>query len=183
MQRTKWSDSRCLGNWILPVTRLRETNIGRVAEQLQSRGIHSSFKAGSIECVPGFHHEAIRLPNGHTLALTGLKRVFPSSGAAAKKPTDVLGDLIVDLDEDFQVAWMWNSFDHLDVKRTSLGNEKCKAGAGEDGCTPVFLGHEAMGWLHSNSLNYVAGTGDLLVSIPEQDWVIKIDYKDGTGNR
>ncbi len=46
---------------------LRETNIGRVAEQLEKHGIHSDCRMGGKECVSGFHHEAIRLPNGHTL--------------------------------------------------------------------------------------------------------------------
>ena len=64
---------------------------------------------------------------------------------------DVLGDLIVDLDENLQVSWVWNSFDHMDLKRASLGDEKCKEGPGDDGCTPVFLAPTANGWLHSNS--------------------------------
>lgn len=160
---------------------VRETNISRVADQLTSRGISSSCKKGSSECVPGFHHEAIRLPNGHTLAMAGLERMLPSP-TGSKEKVDILGDLIIDLDEDFQVTWMWNSFDHLDVKRASLGKEKCREGAGDDGCTPVFLAHEAEGWLHSNSLAYMPATGDLLVSMPEQDWVIKVDYKDGKGS-
>jgi hypothetical protein len=160
---------------------LRETNISRVAEQLESHGIHSDCKTGAKECVPGFHHEAIRLPNGHTVVIAGLERLFPAGTQGAKGPVDVLGDLILDLDENFQLVWFWNSFDHLDLKRSSLGNEKCKAGPGNDGCTPVFLAPEANGWLHSNSLSYVPETGDLLLSIPEQDWVIKIDYRDGKG--
>ena len=38
---------------------IRETNVGRVAEQLESRGIHSDCKKGGKECLSGFHHEAI----------------------------------------------------------------------------------------------------------------------------
>ena len=161
---------------------LRETNIGRVAEQLESRGIKSNCKKGSEECVPGFHHEITLLPNGHILALAGLERMFPAGTQGSKERVDVLGDLVIDLDPELQVAWVWNSFDHMDLKRASLGAEKCKEGAGDDGCTPVFLAPEANGWLHSNSLQYVAGSGDLLVSIPEQDWVVKLDYKDGKGS-
>jgi len=160
---------------------IRETNISRLAEQLESRGIKSVCGTGGKECVSGFHHEAIRLPNGHTMVLAGLERLFPAGTQGSTKPVDILGDLIMDLDEDFQLAWVWNSFDHLDVKRASLGNEKCKRGPGEDGCTPVFLAPEANGWLHSNSLYYMPRTGDLLLSIHEQDWIIKIDYKNGNG--
>src|SRR5947207_4873340 len=39
---------------------IHETNISRVAEQLESRGIHSDCKKDAKECVSGFHHEAIR---------------------------------------------------------------------------------------------------------------------------
>jgi hypothetical protein len=160
---------------------VRETNIGRVAEQLESRGIRSKCKKDGQQCVSGFHHEAIRLPNGHTLALAGLERMFPDGAQGSKDPVDVLGDLVIDLDPDFQVSWVWNSFDHMDVNRASLGDEKCQGGPGNDGCTPVFLASAANGWLHSNGLNYIPASGDLLISIPEQDWVVKIDYKDGKG--
>jgi hypothetical protein len=159
---------------------VRETNIGRVAEQLEPYGIKSDCKTGAQECVSGFHHEAIRLPNGHTLVLAGLERMFPAGTQGSKEPVDILGDLILDLDQDFQLAWFWNSFDHLDIKRASLGNEKCKAGPGDDGCTPIFLAPEANGWLHSNAL-HLTRDGNLLVSIPEQDWIIKVDYKNGSG--
>ena len=57
---------------------IRETNVGRVAEQLESRGIHSDCKKGGKECLSGFHHEAIALPNGHFLAVTGLERMMPA---------------------------------------------------------------------------------------------------------
>jgi len=159
-----------------------ETNASRVAEQLASRGIRSKCMKDGQQCVSGFHHEAIRLPNGHTLTIAGLERMFPDGAQGSKNPVDVLGDLIIDLDPDFQVSWVWNAFDHMDVARKSLGDEKCKLGAGSDGCPSVFLADTANGWLHTNSLSYAAASGDLLLSIPEQDWVVKIDYKDGKGS-
>ncbi len=161
---------------------VRETNISRIAEQLQSRGIKSDCKKGGEECVDSFHHEAIRLPNGHTLAVAGLERMFPAGTQGAKERVNVIGDLVLDLDEDLQVAWVWNSFDHLDLKRASLSGEKCKIGPGDDGCPAVFLADTGNGWLHSNSLNYVPSDGSLLLSIPEQDWVIKVDYQNGRGS-
>jgi len=161
---------------------LRETNASRVAEQLASRGIRSKCMKDAEQCVSGFHHEAIRLPNGHTLVIAGLERMFRDGAQGSQDPVDVLGDLVVDLDPDFQVAWVWNSFDHMDVTRKSLGDEKCKLGPGVAGCPSVFLAAQANGWLHCNSLNYISGSGDFLISIPEQDWVVKIDYQDGKGS-
>jgi hypothetical protein len=160
---------------------LRETNASRVAEQLASRGIRSKCMKDGEQCVSGFHHEAIGLPNGHVLVIAGLERMFPDGAQGSKDPVDVLGDLVIDLDPEFQVSWVWNSFDHMDVTRKSLGDEKCKLGAGSDGCPSIFLASTANGWLHSNSLSYIQGSGDFLISIPEQDWVVKIDYKDGKG--
>ncbi len=169
-----------LREWDLAGNIVRETNAGRVAEQLESRGIHSDCRVGGKECVSGFHHEAIRLPNGHTLAIAGLERMMPAGTQGAKGPVDILGDLVVDLDEDFQVAAIWNSFDHLDINRKSYKDATCKTGGG--GCPPVLLAAEAHGWLHSNSLNYIPSSGDLLISIPEQEWIVKVDWKDGKGS-
>jgi hypothetical protein len=160
---------------------MHETNISRVAEQLESRGIHSDCKKDAKECVSGFHHEAIRLPNGHTLAIAGLERMFPAGTQDAKEPVDILGDLVIDLDEDFQVAAVWNSFDHVDLKRKALADAKCRGGTGGGGCPPIFLAAQANGWLHSNSLNYIPATGDFLISMPEQNWVLKIDWRNGKG--
>lgn len=159
---------------------VRETNIGRVAEQLESRGIHSDCRKNGRECVSGFHHEAIRLPNGHTLVVTGIERMMPTGTQGSKMPVDVLGDLIIDLDEDFQVAAVWNGFDHLDLKRKSLNDAKCHTGAG--GCPAVLLADEANGWTHTNSIAYIPSSGDLIISQPEQNWVLKIDWKDGKGS-
>jgi arylsulfate sulfotransferase len=159
---------------------IRETNAGRVAEQLESHGIHSDCRAGGKECVSGLHHEAIRLPNGHTMIIAGLERMMPAGTQGSKEPVDVLGDLVIDLDEEFQVSAVWNEFDHLDVNRVSVFAAKCKTGQG--GCPPVLLVPQANGWTHSNSLNYIASTGDFLISIPEQDWIVKVDWKNGKGS-
>jgi arylsulfate sulfotransferase len=161
---------------------IRETNTGRVAEQLESRGIHSDCKKGGKECVSGFHHDAIALPNGHFMVVAGLERMMPAGTQGSKEPVDILGDLVIELDEDFQVVGMWNNFDHLDVNRASRYDSKCKEGAGAGGCASVFLAAEANGWTHSNAVNYIASSGDFLVSMPDQNWVIKVDYKNGKGS-
>jgi arylsulfate sulfotransferase len=159
---------------------IRETNIGVVAEQLKSRGIQSDCQKNGRECISGFHHEAIRLPNGHTLAVAGIERMMPTGTQGSKMPVDVLGDVIIDLDEDFQVAGVWNGFDHQDLNRKSLYDAKCHTGEG--GCPAVLLADEANGWTHTNSIAYIPSTGDLIISQPEQNWVLKIDWKNGKGS-
>jgi arylsulfate sulfotransferase len=161
---------------------LRVTNASRVAEQLAKFGIHSDCKEGGKECLSGFHHEATRLPNGHTLVIAGLERMEPAETQGSKEPVDVLGDAVIDLDENFQVSWIWNSFDHMDLKRASLGKAHCMQGEGRGGCPPVFLAKQANGWLHSNAVSYMPEDGNFVISIPEQDWVVKVDYENGKGS-
>ncbi len=159
---------------------VRETNAGRVAEQLTGYGIHSDCREGGKECVSGFHHEALRLPNGHTLVIAGFERMMPAGTQGAKGPVDILGDIVVDLDQELQVANVWKEYEHLDINRKSVFDAKCHTGGG--GCPPVLLAPEANGWTHSNSLNYIPSSGDFLVSIPEQDWIAKVDWKNGKGS-
>jgi arylsulfate sulfotransferase len=160
---------------------LRETNIYRIADQLKLRGIQSVCKPNGHQCVPGFHHDAIRLPNGHTIAIASVERMLTEGGQGSKDPIDVLGVLVVDLDPDLQVQWFWNAFDHLDVKRAARGDEKCRGTVGGGGCPPVFLSPAANDWMHGNAIAYSRADGNLLLSVPEQDWIIKIDYRDGKG--
>ena len=149
---------------------VRETNAARVSEQLVSLGLQG---------ITDFDHDAIRLPNGHTLVICGQERVFPAGTQGSAAPIDILGDAIVDLDTNLQVAWSWSAYDHLDVNRAAILGETC--GPNQGGCTPVSLAPVAADWLHSNSLNYIPASGDLLLSVRHQDWVVKIDYDNGTG--
>jgi hypothetical protein len=93
-----------------------------------------------------------------------------------------MGTLLIDLDEDLQVSWVWNAFDHLDISRKALGDEKCHGTSGGVACAPVYLGEVANDWLHGNAVSYSHKDGNLVLSLPEQDWVIKVDYQDGKGS-
>lgn len=156
---------------------LRETNSDRISEQLVLRG---------TDPIGRFHHDAIRLPNGNTILLGDVQRMFPpgTQGSTSGNPVDIIGDMIVVLDANWQVIWHWNSFEHdgageLDINRAALLGETCVPGAG--GCPPVLLASPANDWLHSNSLYYAQFDGSILVSIRNQSWVVKIDYGNGTG--
>ena len=37
----------------------------------------------------------------------------------------------------------------------------------------------AKDWLHTNSIAYSPADGNLLISMRHQDWVLKLDYRDG----
>ncbi len=147
---------------------VRETTAARLSEQLPNLG---------QDRVGAFHHEAVRLPDGRTAALLSIERMMVLE--PGQEPVDVLGDYIVVLDEDWQVVWSWNSFDHLDVQRTAGLREQCTSMG--PGCPPLFLADEALDWTHGNAITYSPTDGNLLFSLRHQDWVIKIDYRDGAG--
>jgi arylsulfate sulfotransferase len=160
---------------------LRETNTARVSEQLVAMGQTSSCQLGSTQCLVGaFHHEAIRLPNGHTVVMADAEKIFTdgTQGSSVANPVDIIGDLIIDLDTNWQVAWFWNAFDHLDVNRAAVLGETCQPGQG--GCPQLFLASLANDWLHGNAIDYVSD-GSLLLSMRHQDWVVKVDYNNGAG--
>lgn len=159
---------------------LRETNADRISEQLQALG---------TDPIGRFHHDAIRLPNKNLLVLGDVQRIFPAGTQGSSGPVNIIGDIIIELDQNLQVVWYWNSFDHagggpleLDINRAPVRGELCIMG--RLGCPPVLLASPAPDWLHANSLQYLPADGSLVVSLRNQDWVIKIDYgnRAGTGN-
>jgi len=165
---------------------VRETNATRIQEQLVAMGGKSSCYIGGTVCLFGaFHHEAIRLPNGDTMAFGDVEQMFPAGTQGSTGPVDIIGDIIVELDQNFQVVWSWSAFDHdgggtqLDINRPAVLGETCKQGGG--GCPPLYLASVANDWLHSNSLQYRTTDHNLIMSLRHQDWVIKIDYQDGQG--
>jgi hypothetical protein len=133
---------------------VRETNVAVVSAQLAARG---------WQPVTDFNHEAVRLPNGYTAILAGLERTVDVGGT----PTVYRGDAVLVLDQNFQVTWDWNPFDHLEVNR---------------GPTLGDAGPEWIDWTHANSIAWSPADGDLLVSLRSQDWVVKIDYRGGGGD-
>ena len=80
-----------------------------------------------------------------------------------------------------QVAWVWNAFDHMDLKRKSKEDGKCRGATGNMACSAIYLTPVANDWLHGNALQ-LTPDGNILYSSRHQDWVIKIDYANGTGS-
>jgi arylsulfate sulfotransferase len=140
---------------------LRETNIDAVNAQLKARG---------QEIIYGFHHEFLRLPNGDIATLGWTQKTIDVAGT----PTRYAGDMLMVLDQDLQLVWTWDAFDHLDVNRAPILGELCGPGP----CPLIG----AVDWLHENAVSWSPADGNLLISVRHQDWVIKIDYARGTGD-
>jgi arylsulfate sulfotransferase len=94
------------------------------------------------------------------------------------------------LDANWQVKWYFDTFEHssgapqLDINRAAILGEVCTVG--QVGCPPMLLlgpgiATQARDWLHANSIYYWPQTGDLIWSARHQDWVMRIDYNNGSG--
>jgi hypothetical protein len=105
------------------------------------------------------HHDVEVLPNGHMVVLTNATRDYTNL-PGHPGTTRVIGDILVDLDPQWEPVWTWSEFDHLDVRRDPK---------------------DFPDWTHSNAVLYTKDDGNLIVSSRTQSWVMKIDYRNGMG--
>jgi hypothetical protein len=145
---------------------LRETNTTSINEQLAAMGKPT---------IGVFHHDALSLPDGELAVLATREQLL--TGVQGRGPIDIIGDVILLLDQDLQVVWTWDAFDHLDAHRAATLGETCPG----LGCPPISLASHANDWLHGNALQLTAD-GNLLYSSRHQDWIIKIDFRNGLGS-
>jgi arylsulfate sulfotransferase len=117
-----------------------------------NRALAGASCAGCKITVVGTHHDFVLLPNGHLIVIAATQEDLAG--------TTVTGDVIIDLDQDHTPVWLWNEFDHLDVNRQPMGFPD---------------------WTHTNAVLYSPDDGNLIVSIRHQNWLVKVDYANGTG--
>jgi arylsulfate sulfotransferase len=157
---------------------LREVDLAsNIVRQTTSRRVTEVLRGLGQPPISLFHHEARILPNGHLLIFGSTERIFVD--VQGPGPVDVLGDMVIDLDENMQPVWAAKMFDVLDVSRPAVLGEVCLDG--EFACPPLWLDDQANDWTHTNSIDYSPGDGNLIVSSRHQDWIFKIDYRDGAG--
>jgi hypothetical protein len=155
------------GHVLLSITRtglyalLIEVDLaGNTIREMDAGALGAKMQAAGFDFIPtAIHHDFALLPNGHVILLTNFTRNFTDL-PGYPGTTAVIGDGIVDLDENWNPVWAWNSFDYLDVNRHLNGLPD---------------------WTHSNALLYSAADGNLVLSMRHQSWVLKIDYNNGTG--
>ena len=179
---------------------VRETNTGILSQELLAMGATDAALCISVPkpalvgaaCLGGFNHEAFQLlPHGYTAVQADLQKVFPpgTQGDTSGLPVDIIGTMIIVLDNNWRVVWYFDAFQHaggapqLDINRPAVLGESCSAAV--TGCPASLLGTGiaplARDWLHGNSIYYWPPTGDLIWSARHQDWVVKIDYQNGAG--
>ena len=154
------------GNVLLGVARpdttiLREIDLaGNTIREIDIATLGQKISNAGFDFVPNsYHHELLPLANRHLLVVVGFPRPFTNL-AGYPGTINVVGDGIIDLDQNWNPVWAWNAFDYLDVNRHLSGLPD---------------------WTHGNALMY-SPSDDLLFSLRHQSWAIKIDYQNGTGS-
>lgn len=137
---------------------VRDLTMDELNQKLAASGLHDA--EGNVYQFKSFHHDVLLLPNGHWVLLTDYSKNYTNL-PGYPGTTSVLGDAIVDVDQNLNPDWVWNTFDHLDVNRHPMNFPD---------------------WTHSNDLLYSSDDHNLLLSMRHQNWIIKIEFLDGVGS-
>lgn len=140
---------------------LREINpAGQTVRQITIAQLNRRLRAAGYANMhlQTFHHDVAVLPDGHWIVIANQFRPGSDPGPGQ---TDVFGDDLIDLDPRLNPVWVWSSFQHLDINRH-----------------PYWFPD----WTHANAVLYSASDGDLLLSLRHQNWIVKIDYRNGRGS-
>ena len=163
---------------------VHETTSTRLGEQVAAMaGVTQSCFVGGTDCIGGgIDHEALKMPNGNYLVEMDEEQIFTNGaqGSSPTNPVDIIGDVIVELNPQWQVIWYWRAFDWLNVDRAAILGETCANNQG--GCPPVILTTGiANDWLHGNAVQYNVADGSFIFSLRHQDWIIKVNFDNGAG--
>ena len=141
---------------------VREVDLaGNIVRQFDLNDLSQKLRnAGYNLQVFSLDHDIVWLPDGHLLLLVTDSRVFEDL-FGYPGTTRVTGNAVVDVDSNNDPVWVWDCFDHLDVNRH-----------------PLYFPD----WTHANALVYLPDDGNLLLSLRHQSWVVKIDYRNGSGH-
>lgn len=140
---------------------VREIDLaGDTVRELSMANLNIAMANAGFPVVLGyFTHDFTPLPNGHLLVMANTSKAFTNL-PGFPGVTNVTGDVVIDLDPNWNPVWVWSEFDHFDVNRHPM---------------------QFPDWTHSNSLSYSTDDGDFIVSMRHQNWVAKVDYQDGKG--
>jgi arylsulfate sulfotransferase len=107
------------------INEVREVNLaGDTVREISIDDLNAELASAiCAECevtLTTFHHDIEPLPNGHWIALAQTRRELSATTTPTlnnSPPTPVIGDVLVDLDQNMQPVWVWNEFNHLDPNR------------------------------------------------------------------
>jgi len=111
----------------------------------------------SFQTLTSLHHDILELPNGHLIVLANYSPSLPDQSGFSP----VIGDALVDWDPKHGPVWTWSTFDHIPLSHAPVSNTD---------------------WTHANAVIYSPDDGNLILSMRNQNWILKINYQNGVGD-
>jgi hypothetical protein len=144
------------------VNEIREIDLaGNIINRISLNAVNQALRgtAASFQ-ISSFHHDVAVLPNGHYILLGNYQQTI-NDVPGIPTGTAMLGDALIDWDPQQAAVWVWSAFDHLDLTHAPYG---------------------LADWTHSNAIIYSPDDGNLILSMRNQNWIIKINYQNGAGD-
>jgi arylsulfate sulfotransferase len=143
------------------VNDVREIDLaGNLIHQITLNEINQSLASINSFQISDLSHDVQVLPNGHFILLGDFSETI-NGVPGVPDGTLVAGNGLIDWDLQQGAVWTWSVFDHLDLSHAPYG---------------------LADWTHGNAVIYSPDDGDLVFSMRDQNWIIKINYQNGTGD-
>jgi arylsulfate sulfotransferase len=143
------------------VNDIREIDLaGNIIHQITLDTINASLAQSVPYGIALLSHDVAALPNGHLILLGNLAEAI-NNVPGIPAGTEVTGNALIDWDPQKGAVWTWSTFDHLDLARAPYGISD---------------------WTHGNAVIYSPDDGNIIFSMRNQNWVVKINYQDGKGD-
>ena len=140
---------------------IREIDLaGNMIQQITLGAINESLALVASFQIATLNHDVLALPNGHLILLASMQEAI-NDQPGIPAGTIVAGNAVIDWDLQQGAVWTWSTFDHLDLTYAPNG-----------------LGD----WTHGNAVIYSPDDGDLIFSMRNLNWVVKINYQNGAGD-
>jgi arylsulfate sulfotransferase len=132
---------------------------GNIISQVSINNIQQGLATAgsSFPTLYSLHHDMVKLPNGHLILLANYYQTFTNQPGVST----VLGDVLIDWDPQHGPVWTWSTFDHIPLTHAPFGTSD---------------------WTHANAIVYSPDDGNLILSMRNQDWIVKIHYDNGAGD-
>ncbi len=129
--------------------------ISQITQDRLQNGLTAAGLPIQANSVPNANHDILKLDNGHWVFIVSFNQTLSDGNMV------VTGNAVVDWDPQLDPVWTWSTFDHLSLTHAPFGTSD---------------------WTHANAVIYSPDDGNLIPSIGNQNWIVKIKYQDGTGH-
>jgi arylsulfate sulfotransferase len=168
---------------LLPMSRIIEIDMLGNLVQMWHASLRNEGDIGSIPvAAEAFHHDVLEMENGNFLVLSHHLRLvdnFPTSDTdpdAPRETATVADDVVVEFARDGTIVNQWSMMDLLDPLRIGYGSTEDQVG---------FVRYypevqeTIRDWGHANAVVHDPRDDSIIVSLRQQDAVVKFSRKTG----